>query len=159
MNGRLLAIFLRPAARLPVRAMGHALAIAGQGLHGDHAVGGRRQVTLLSQPAWARACREVGIAVDPAARRANLLVDVELASCIGQALRIGDVVIDVLGETRPCELLDDHGRQGLCAALRIEGRGGVYGTIRTGGELRIGAACGLVSRAAALPPAGHGNGR
>jgi MOSC domain-containing protein YiiM len=114
---RLEAIWLRPAARLPVRAVAEATAVAGVGLDGDHAGGGKRQVTLLSQEAWAAACADFGRDVDPAVRRANLLVSgVDLGACIGRSLQIGDVVIDVTGETRPCELLDDDGRTGLCGS-------------------------------------------
>ncbi len=145
------AIFLRPAARTPVRAVPRALAVAGVGLEGDHTNGGRRQVTILAREAWDRACREFGGSVDPSVRRANLLVrGVDLTACIGGRLHIGEVVIDVLGETRPCELLDDGGRVGLCAALRPERRGGVYGSIRVGGTLRAGDAC------TAFPAGGHG---
>jgi MOSC domain-containing protein YiiM len=142
MTGRLLAIFLRPGARLPVRAVGEATAIAGQGLDGDHAGGGKRQVTLLAREAWERACAELGTPVDPAVRRANLFVEgVDLGACIGSSLQIGEVVVDVLGETRPCELLEGPGREGLCATLRPGRRGGVYGTVRTGGLLQTGASC------------------
>jgi MOSC domain-containing protein YiiM len=142
MTARLLAIYLRPGARLPVRAVDEATAIAGQGLHGDHAGGGKRQVTLLAREAWERACAELGTTVDPSVRRANLFVEgIDLGACIGSSLQIGDVVIDVLGETRPCELLDGPGRVGLCNTLRAERRGGVYGSVRTGGRLQTGASC------------------
>jgi MOSC domain-containing protein YiiM len=142
MPGRLLAIYLRPGARQPVRAVDRATATAGVGLEGDHAAGGKRQVTVLSRQAWERAAAELGTSVDPAVRRANLYVDgIELSACIGSALQIGPVVIDVVGETRPCELLEGPGRLGLCAALRPERRGGVHGTVRTGGELQVGDLC------------------
>jgi len=142
MNGRLLAIWLRPAARLPVRAVDRAVAIAGRGLDGDHAGGGKRQVTLIAHEAWAAACAELGRELDPSVRRANLLVEgIDLAAAIGHTLRIGGVVVEVLGETRPCELMDDDGRNGLQAALRPECRGGVFGRIAQGGELCIGMEC------------------
>ena len=48
--------------------------------------------------------------------------------------------IELTGETRPCELMDDDGRVGLCAALRPDRRGGAYGVLRVGGELRVGMA-------------------
>ncbi|MEM7206130.1 MAG: MOSC domain-containing protein [Planctomycetota bacterium] len=135
-------IWLRPAARLPVREVMTATASAGVGLEGDHAVGGRRQVTLLSREAWDLACADLGRAVDPAARRANLLLrGVDLGAAIGRSLRVGAVTLDILGETRPCELLDDGNRVGLCAALRPQRRGGVFGTVRIGGVLRVGDAC------------------
>jgi len=60
-------------------------------------------------------------------------------------LCIGPVVIDVHGETRPCELMDDDGHVGLCAALRPERRGGVHGSIRTGGTLAVGDECSVTT--------------
>jgi len=140
------AIYLRPAARLPVKSVDSAVALTDKGLDGDHAVAGKRQVTILSREAWAQACRELGQEVDPGVRRANLLVEgVDLGDSIGKALRVGSVVIDVLGETRPCELMDDDGRVGLCEALRSDRRGGVYGQIRSGGDIKVGDPCAILS--------------
>jgi len=137
--GTVEAIFLRPAARLPVRPVLRATAVVGQGLDGDHAGGGKRQVTILAREAWDDACRELGQDVEPAVRRANVLVSgVDLEAAIGATLRLGEVWIDVLGETRPCELLDDDGRVGLNAALRPARRGGVFGQVRVAGELAVG---------------------
>ena len=138
MPGHLEAIYLRPCSRAPVRGVPEAAAIAGQGLEGDHAVGGSRQVTLLSAEAWRDACAQLGQDLPPELRRANLLLSgVELPER-GSQLRVGPVVIEIRGETRPCELLDAPGRVGLCAALRPARRGGVYGEISTGGALRVG---------------------
>lgn len=138
----LAAIYLRPAARLPVKSVEQAEAIAGHALVGDHAAPGKRAITILSRESWDDACREFGRDIDPGVRRANLLVTgIDLRATIGRSLRIGSVLIDVHGETRPCELLDDDGRVGLHAALRPERRGGVHGSIRTGGTLRVGDAC------------------
>ena len=140
-----LAIWLRPAARLPVRAVGEAIAVANVGLDGDHAVAGRRQITLLAIEAWTEACAQLGRDVDPAVRRANVLTrGIDLAGCIGRTLRIGDAEVEIVGETRPCELLDDQGRIGLSAALRPDRRAGVHGIVRRGGVLRIGAAISVV---------------
>lgn len=139
--GTLRAIHLRPGARAPVVAVDRATAVADRGLDGDHAVGGRRQVTLLAVEAWRAACAELGRDLDPAVRRANLLVEgVDLRAAIGGTITLGDVVVDVLGETRPCELMDDGGRLGLMAALRPQRRGGVFGRVRVGGTLQVGMA-------------------
>lgn len=151
-TARLLAILLRPGARLPVQRVAAAAAIVGKGLAGDHAGGGRRQITLLAREAWAAACAQFGRELDPGVRRANLVVEgLDLSAAIGRRLRIGAVLVDVLGETRPCELMDDDGRRGLQVALRSDRRGGVYGAIVQGGELRVGDPCGLVG---AVPPSG-----
>ena len=50
--GTLRAIYLRPSARTPVKSAPRAEAVAGRGLEGDHAGGGKRQVTLLDVAAW-----------------------------------------------------------------------------------------------------------
>ncbi|MFN3241942.1 MAG: MOSC domain-containing protein [Planctomycetota bacterium] len=137
--GTVEAVFLRPSARTPVRSVDAANVLAGIGIEGDHAGGGKRQITILSREAWQQACRELGKELDPSIRRANVLVSgVDLAATIGSTLRIGDVVIDVNGETRPCELMDDDGRVGLCATLQPDRRGGVHGIVREGGSLRVG---------------------
>ena len=115
----LVAICLRPGARIPPTRVERATAVADTGLEGDHAHGGKRQVTLLSLEGWRAACAEFGRDLDPSTRRANLIVEgLDLANAIGCVITIGDVVIDVLGETRPCELMDDGGRLGLQQALR-----------------------------------------
>ena len=138
---RLEAIFLRPAARLPVRRVERAVAVLDAVVEGDHAVGGRRQITLLSAERWADACAAFGRDVDPGVRRANLLVSgLDVGARIGSTLRIGEVLVELTGETRPCELMDDDGRVGLCAALRPERRGGAYGVLRRGGVLEVGMA-------------------
>jgi MOSC domain-containing protein YiiM len=137
--GKLLQIWLRPSARTPVRAVPRAEAVAGQGLEGDHAGGGKRQVTLIAREAWADALRELGGApLDASARRANLLVEgLELGAAIGRRLRVGPIELQVEGETRPCGLMDDA-RPGLRDALAPACRGGVYARILAGGPLQVG---------------------
>lgn len=136
--GKLVAIYLRPSARTPVREVAEASAQVGVGLEGDHAHGGKRQVTLLAREAWAAACGALGEAVPPASRRANLLVEgVDLRASRGRRLRLGEVEVVVEGETRPCGLMDDA-RLGLRDALAPEWRGGVYGRIEVGGAVRVG---------------------
>jgi MOSC domain-containing protein YiiM len=139
MSGLVEAIHLRPAARMPTRSVASALAIQQRGLVGDHAGTGRREITLVSREAWDAACAELGRSLDPAVRRANLVVSgLPLGELIGQCLAIGQVRIELVGETRPCELMDDLGGVGLCAALRPERRGGVHGRILAGGTIAVG---------------------
>ena len=69
--GTIEAIYLRPAARLPIRAVSNAQATMGQGLEGDHAGGGKRQITILSIESWRDACAELGRELSPAVRRAS----------------------------------------------------------------------------------------
>ncbi len=137
-TGRLVRIFLRPSTRTPVREVSEATAVAGVGLEGDHNHGGKRHVTLLSVEGWAEACDALGADLSPGGRRANLLVEgVDLGAAMGQRLRIGPIEVDVLGETKPCQLMDDV-RVGLMDALRPRVRAGVYGKLLSGGVLRAG---------------------
>lgn len=145
--GSVEAIFLRPAARLAVRSVDRAEAVAECGLEGDHAGGGKRQVTVLSLESWQDACAEFGRPLDPAVRRANVVVaGVDLAQSIGRTLRLGGATVEILGETRPCELMDDDGRLGLDAALRKDRRGGVFGAIVTSGTVQVGDDVAILAR-------------
>lgn len=111
---------------------------AGRGLEGSADQGGRRQVTLLALEAWRAAELVVGAAVDPARRRANLLLEgVDLAGSRGRVLRVGTSRLRVGGETRPCERMEEA-FPGLQAALAIGWRGGVFAEVLDGGEIAIG---------------------
>ena len=137
--GSLSAIYLRAGARIPVKSAEQTKALTNIGLEGDHARGGRRQVAIRTEEGWAEACREFGREVDPSVRRANLLIrGIDVASRIDGQLHIGEVVIEILGECRPCELLDQDGNEGLYASLRDDRRAGVFGRIVQGGDLRVG---------------------
>ncbi len=129
---------------MAVQEVSTATAVAGEGLRGDHAGGGRRQVTILDQRCWADVCREVGQDLDPGARRANLVLEgLDLKESRGQTFRIGKALFEVVGETRPCELMNDA-CQGLEAALAPDWRGGVFGRVLEGGEIRVGDAVQVV---------------
>lgn len=131
-------IYLRPASRVPVQEVPVTSAIQGQGLQGDHAGGGRRQVTMLDYGRWRDVCSHLGTPLDPGARRANLVLEgIDLRQCVGRRLRIGGAVVELLGETRPCELMD-RAFEGLGAALAQDWRGGAYGRVLEGGEIRAG---------------------
>lgn len=136
---KLLKIFLRPSSRTPVREVPQALAVAGVGLEGDHAHGGKRQVTLLSREGWEEACQALGTALSPGGRRANLIVEgVDLAALMhGGRLRIGETELKIARETKPCQLMDDV-HLGLMDALKPRVRAGVYAEIVVGGTVRQG---------------------
>jgi len=151
MPGVVTRIYLRPSARTPVKRVSQTRAVTGRGLEGDHAGGGARQVTLLSEEAWADVQREMDRdELDPGGRRANIVVQgLKLADAIKGGLRIGDCLLRIAGETRPCRLMDDYA-PGLQKALDPECRGGVYGRVLSGGEIKVGSPVELLS-AADLP--------
>lgn len=142
--GRVVGIYLRPSARNPVRSVESAEAIVAKGLEGDHAGGGDRQVTLIEEEKWRATCHDLGHKLSDGTRRANVVVErLSLSKSIGGRLRLGDVMIHVIGETRPCRLMD-AAAEGLQEALSPDCRGGVYGKVVEGGVVSIGTSVELV---------------
>lgn len=136
--GKLERIWIKRMHRGPMDLRAEAVLEEGRGLVGNANQGGRRQVTLLDQAAWGRAIEELGCDVDPSARRANLLISgLALAHTRGRVLQVGACRLAVLGETRPCEMLDEA-CLGLRAALEKDWRGGVFAQVLDGGTIRVG---------------------
>jgi len=132
------AIWIKRAHRGPMDRVDRAELVAGRGVRGSANQGGRRQVSIISQEAWDAAVEELGVAVDPAARRANVLVSgVDLENTRGKLLRIGPTLVRILGEVRPCERMDEA-EEGLRNALKPHWRGGVFGEIVEGGTIATG---------------------
>lgn len=112
--------------------------IEGKGLVDDANRSRFRQVTLIEQEKWAAAEQQLGLQIDPAARRANLLIrGVALERTRGRRLAIGSTIIEIRGETVPCERMDEAA-EGLQAALRPDWRGGAFGQVVRGGKIRVG---------------------
>jgi MOSC domain-containing protein YiiM len=115
--------------------------VAGRGLAGNANQGGRRQVTLLEAERWADALAEIGelgAGLDPAARRANLLISgLRLERTRGRILRVGPCRLRIFTETTPCERMDEA-CPGLRQALRPEWRGGACAEVLDGGEIAVG---------------------
>jgi MOSC domain-containing protein YiiM len=107
---------------------------------------GARQVTVLASEAWQTSCQELGQQLPWTARRANLLVaGIALADSTGCQLAIGDVVLQITGETDPCRRMDQTAA-GLRQALTPDWRGGVCCRVLTGGRITVGDLARLVSR-------------
>ena len=139
MSGKLAAIWVKRAHRGRMDSVSSATLVAGRGINGNADQGGRRQVTIIERRAWDAAIEQVGVSVDPAARRANLLVSgVALAESRGRILKIGDCQLRIRGEVRPCERMDEA-QPGLRAALRPDWRGGVFAEVLTDATIQVGA--------------------
>ena len=138
MAGQVVALWLKRFKRGPMDRVLFAEAIEARGLAGNANQGGKRQVTIIDEARWIDAQREVGVDVDPSARRANVMLrGLDLEGTRGKMLRIGPVLIRVYNETRPCERMDEA-QPGLRAALGTAWRGGVYGEVVEGGVIREG---------------------
>jgi MOSC domain-containing protein YiiM len=115
-----------------------AEAVPGTGLQGDQKRGRMRQVTLLAAESWEVAAEELGVTAPPSSRRANVVIrGLDLADTIGRRVRLGPVLIEVHGETDPCEIMD-RVAPGLKEALTPHRRAGVFGAVVEGGPIAVG---------------------
>ena len=135
--GKIVSIWIKRAHGGPMDGVVEAEMIAGRGLRGNADQGGWRQVTIIDEGAWAEAQLELGVEVDPSARRANILLrGIDLEESRGKTLRLGDCRIHILGETRPCHQMD-HAYNGLRNVLRAPWRAGAFGEIVQGGTIHV----------------------
>ena len=112
--------------------------VVGRGIVGNANQGGRRQVTIIEQKVRKRLMTSLDAALDPSTRRANLMVSgIQLKKSRGQILEIGEVCLEILGETKPCERMEEA-LPGLKAAMYAEWRGGVFAHVAVGGAIRAG---------------------
>jgi MOSC domain-containing protein YiiM len=137
-SGTLDSIWIKRFRRGPMDPAREARLVAGRGIVGNTDQGGKRQVTIISREAWGAASRELSADVDPATRRANLMVSgLELAKTRGRILRVGDVRLRVHGETKPCWQMEEA-RAGLQNALKPDWRGGVFAEVLDDGTIAVG---------------------
>jgi MOSC domain-containing protein YiiM len=115
-----------------------ARVLEGQGVSGSVDRSRRRQVTLLTLEAWQQCMTELGATLEPAARRANLLVSgIDLTNTRNRVLRVGEARLLIGGELTPCERME-QALPGLQAALRPDWRGGVFAQVVGGATIRVG---------------------
>ena len=162
--GKVEAIYLRSARRVAVASVGHASALVGLGLQGDHkaeraseqAGGSKRQVTLLQAehlPVIAALLRQPQ--VDAALLRRNLVISgINLLATRSLfkdhplILRVGSCVLEVTGPCEPCSRMEELLGSGGYNAMR--GHGGLNARVVRDGEIRLGDAVSCHARQAVL---------
>ena len=134
------AIAIKNRPRVAMQSIDSARISVDSGILGDFRGAQRgRQITILSEDAWLKACAEIDADLPWTTRRANLLVEgIEFdASWIGRKVRIGEVELVVTEETAPCSLMDAQ-YNGLTAALATDWRGGICCDVVKPGEIAVG---------------------
>ncbi len=108
------------------------------GIVGNANRGGQRQVTLIEREVWARHMAALGGNLDPARRRANILLSgCDLEGARNRVLRIGDCRLRIRGETKPCERMEEA-LPGLREEMFPRWGGGAFGVVIDGGTIREG---------------------
>lgn len=137
-EGRLQAIWIKRMKRGPMDPVDEANLVAGRGIEENANQGGKRQVTLIEQEIWEELMRDLDASLSPSARRANLMVSgISLAESRGRVLRIGSCRIQIYGETRPCERMEEA-LEGLREALKPNWGGGAFAEVLDDGRIRVG---------------------
>jgi MOSC domain-containing protein YiiM len=136
--GKLEAIWIKRARRGKMDPVQSAELVAGKGIVGNANQGGRRQVTIIEREVWDARTTAVSATLDPSARRANLMISgLPLVKTRGKTLRIGDCIVEIAGETKPCERMEEAA-PGLRQAMYPEWGGGAFAMVVKGGTIKVG---------------------
>ena len=136
--GKLEAIWLKRARGGPMDPVDEAVAVEGRGLEGGADFDRDRHVTLIEREVFDRLKAEVDDSMEPVMRRANLLVSgIRLEGTGDRMLAVGDLRIQIRGETRPCERMDEA-CEGLRDALEPHWGGGAHGSVLNNATIAVG---------------------
>ena len=137
-TGKLLGIAIKEAKRAPMILKDEIIITTEKGVEADHrGEPGDRQVTVISQDSWDKVCQDLNKSLPWIARRANLLVrGIVIEESTGKYLQIGDLVLEITGETKPCQRMDEY-YQGLQEVLKPEWRGGVTCKVIKSGRVKL----------------------
>ncbi|NEX23466.1 MOSC domain-containing protein [Thiorhodococcus mannitoliphagus] len=140
-SGRLEWIGQRPERRAPLQTPESVVAIAGQGLEGDHDRArrrGTRQVTLIQAEHLAVIGAMMGcVAPAPEILRRNLVVSgINLLALKGRRFQIGEAVLEGTGCAHPCSRMEEILGAGSYIAMR--GHGGLTARVVHSGRIAVG---------------------
>ncbi len=111
---------------------------AEKGMIEDISFGSRRQITMIEEEVWEAVMNELSSDLPHETRRANLLLrGIKLKESKGKILLIGNCRVKILGETKPCRLMDQK-HPGLKNALLPNWNGGAFGGVLDSGKVFIG---------------------
>jgi MOSC domain-containing protein YiiM len=145
-EGRLLAIYVTPAAGGPMKALDE-VQVTEAGLAGDryeagegtysNRPGGGRHVTLIEREAIDGVNTEGDATIAADETRRNLVTDgVPLNHLVGRTFRVGDVVLRGVRLNEPCAYLERKTRAGVRLALLH--RAGLRAEVVEPGVIRVG---------------------
>lgn len=157
MSGKITGLAKRHERRAPMQTLTKVQISTEAGLVGDfkgkkHKT---RQITVLASEDWAKALASLPLEAEKLAwttRRANILTEgLRLPRVKGAILAIGEIQLEVTGQTYPCRRMDEA-YSGLLKALAPEWRGGVTCRVLVGGDVQVGNAISVFSSPPEPPP-------
>lgn len=146
-QGKIIAIYVVPAAGAPMQSLAQARAVAGKGLQGDRYYeklgtysshpGSGREVTLIESEALEALMRDYDIEIDAALARRNIVTQgVTLNHFVERQFAVGDVILRGTRLCDPCAHLETLSRPGMMRGLIH--RGGLRAESISGGVIRVG---------------------
>jgi len=140
-SGKVLDMQRKEKLRAELEQISTANVSVEKGIEGDlRGVMKDAQISLVSKEAWSDAMKDLKPTRDVTwnERRANIFVDgMEFNESTGAIVTIGDVVLEVMSETDPCDIMD-AAYEGLKDALMPDWRGGARTRVLKPGVIRIG---------------------
>ena len=135
----IIGLALTPRIMAPMEEIQDADISIERGMAGDaRGNKSRRQISILFEQDWIDAVAETGESMHWMERRANLYVTgMRSPQKEGGIFSIGDVTLEVVDETTPCEVMEGK-RAGLMEAMTPDWRGGVCCKVISGGSIKIG---------------------
>jgi MOSC domain-containing protein YiiM len=139
-TGRVEWIGLRPGRRAALASVPSAQALAGTGLDGDHARGGRRAVTLIQHEHLAVVAALAGRpGLEPSVLRRNVCVSgINLLALRDARFRMGGLLLEGTGICAPCSRMDADDGLGPGGFNAMRGHGGITARVLEGGSFALG---------------------
>ena len=105
--GTVTGLAIRTGLRAAMQELDSIDALAGGGITGDVSAPVDRGITFLSSRQWQEVLDELGVDYPWYTRRANVLIDCDrLGHLMDQTIEIGEVVVQIKGETDPCHVME-----------------------------------------------------
>jgi MOSC domain-containing protein YiiM len=147
-HGKVVAIFIAPAAAAPMKSVLEVKAVPGKGLEGDryfdsvgtysHRSGPDREVTLIELEAIEAVRRDYQIPLEPQETRRNIVTEgVPLNHLVGKTFKVGEVVLKGIRLCEPCQHFERLANKSGALKALVH-RGGLRAQILTEGLIRVG---------------------